>query len=282
MTRSYFFIAVIVFSLSSCVSTQKFNALNSSFNQLRASEDNCQQNTSEVLSSNKKLTDQEVSLEERLDDLKNQVERAQSRNAQMQTTLNSLSAVSNREAENEKQSAETIRAKEAIIRRIQTAIRDRDSLNAIITTSIKDSLAGLDRSYIHVGVEDGNVQIDLSDKLLFNDNFLLTKEAGTVLEKIATVLDSFPTLEFRVEARSDSTGRRNTCLEDSWDIVSQQAAIIARTFQTRYNILPERITAIGKAPNPLTSASPDAQPDPQTSIVILMPWDGVFTALSNK
>ena len=274
------FIAVgLSIFMISCVSSKKYNAVNSNYEKALKSQRECEALTEKMKVTNDDLTKQNKSLAEQVEYLKNS-------SNQVLTTLQDMSVLSSKQAESMKQSLKTLSEREGYIKSLQSAINRKDSLNMVLVTNLKSSLADVNDKDINITVEKGVVYIDISDKLLFNTGeYTITDNAKKVLGKIANVLNAHSDLDVMVEGHTDSIPIHNYVCADNWDLSVLRATSVVRMLQKDYNIDPMRMTAAGHGkylPIASNNTADGRALNRRTRIIILPQLDQFFKLFLKK
>lgn len=233
--------------LTSCVSTGKFNAVqqqairndslyNSSRNDLKA----CRDSAADILH-------QRQVMQEQMDNLNKQLTEAFANNKQLLGQIKDLSLITNAQAESIKSSIDNIGKKDDYMQNLQKALSSRDSAGMALLLYLKGTVGNLSDQDFHIQLEHGGVNIDISDKLLFNGStYDLTDNAKIVLKKVALALTDQPDFRFMVEGHTDSLPYAQAPLLDNWDLSVKRATAIVRLFQDQFHIAPSRMTAAGQ------------------------------------
>lgn len=273
--------------LLSCVSTKKFNSMqqqwksryDSLYNGKEAELKGCKD-------ANVLLNQQKAALQDRVDELSQQMAAVKDNNNQLLVQLQDLSVISSSQAESIKKSLENIGAKDIYIRDLQTAIAHRDSLNLALVMNLKGVLGNMDDQDINIKIEKGVIYIDISDKLLFRSgSYTVTDSAKVVLGKVAMVLNNQPDIEFMVEGHTDSVPYLRGVLLDNWDLSVKRATSVVRILQYQYHVPPARMTAAGRSEyiNLATNSTPEGRAiNRRTRIVILPQLDQFLKLLERK
>ena len=277
---------ILLTVLSSCVTSKKFNALNSDYKKAQTADRNCEDALNAARGENGQLTNKANGLQAQVDDLKKQLEHAGQNTAQVLTTLQDLSVMSSKQAESVKQSLETLSERDQYIHGLQSAMARKDSLNLELVMNLKGALNDINDKDINIKVEKGVVYIDISDKLLFNSGkYAVTDQAKKVLGKVAKVLNAYPDMDFMVEGHTDNVPIHTDAMVDNWDLSVKRATSVIRILQTQYNIRPERMSAAGRSEYvPLASNGDSAGRalNRRTRIIILPQLDQFFKLLVKK
>lgn len=278
------FIALV--SMSACVSTKKFNKLNTSYKSLQKDQNNCSSQLRDAQAANDKLTAQTNSLQAMIDDLKKQLDNANHSTSQILNTLQDMSVLSNKQAESVKQSLSTINQKDSYIQGIQSAMARKDSLNLELVMNLKGALHDINDKDINIKVDKGVIYVDISDKMLFNSGrYTVTAQAEKVLGKVAQVLNAHPDFEFMVEGHTDNVPIHTSCMEDNWDLSVKRATSVIRILQNKYHMDPAKMAASGRGkylPVATNETAEGRALNRRTRIIILPQLDQFFKLLANK
>lgn len=279
-------VALSTLLLSSCVTSKKFNALDSTFKNLQAERKKCADDLSGEKADNESLRAMARGLQDQVDDLKKQLNSANSNNSTILNTLQDLSVMSGKQAESVKKSLESLGEKDSYIHNLQSAMARKDSLNMELVMNLKSAVGNINDKDINIKVEKGVVYIDISDKMLFNSGrYAVTPQASAVLGKVAKVLNAYPDFEFMVEGHTDNVPIHTASLEDNWDLSVKRATSVVRILQNKYNINPARISAAGRSEYIPVAANTTAQNralNRRTRIIILPQLDQFFKLLVKK
>ena len=139
---------------------------------------------------------------------------------------------------------------------------------------------------IEINVEKTVVFISISDKLLFkNGSYTITEKAYSVLEKVATVINSQPEMDVMIEGHTDATPIKNDIIQDNWDLSTKRATSITRILQSKFAVAPSRLIAAGRssyvplAPNDTPA---NKSKNRRTKIIILPKIGQFFEMLETK
>jgi chemotaxis protein MotB len=200
--------------------------------------------------------------------------------------LQTMSVISNSQAESIKKSMENIGMKDAYIQGLQKSLAQKDSLNMALVMNLKGVIGDLNDKDINIKVDKGVVYIDISDKMLFESGrYVITKQAKDVLGKVAKVLKNQPNLEFMVEGHTDNVPFKQGVLLDNWDLSVKRATAVVRLLQDQYGLDPAIMTAAGRSEyKPLTTNETveGKAANRRTRIVILPQLDQFFKLLEKK
>src|SRR5690606_6835360 len=105
-----------------------------------------------------------------------------------------------------------------------------DSINIAVSHNLMKSITVEDANEdIQIDIDKTVVMISISDKLLFNTaSYRVNPKANDLLQKLADVINSEPSLEVMVEGHTDPRSINTAVLEDNWDLSVKRATSIVR------------------------------------------------------
>ena len=278
-------------TLFSCVSSKKFQALNTKYNDLNNSLVGAQNDLKVCRDEKSELERNKAialaQLESQLAALKEQNEFLKKNNNSALKQLEDLSVISSSQAESIKKSLDNIGSKDAYIQTIQAAAARKDSMNMALVMNLKGAIGNLDDKDINIKVDKGVVYVDISDKLLFKTgSYSINEAAKSVLGKVAVVLKNQPEIEFMVEGHTDNVVLSGDGdLLDNWDLSVKRATTVVRLLQKQYGLNPANMAAAGRSEyRPIADNSTVAgrSANRRTRIVILPQLDQFFKLLERK
>lgn len=215
--------------------------------------------------------------------LKNQVDLLKENNQQLLNNMGNLTTLTKKGAENLEKSLESLREKDLTIKNLRDAVTRRDSVNLALVQSLKGVLGNLDDQDVNIKVEKGVVFINISDKMLFSSgSYTISKNAKSVLEKVAKVIINKPDFEFMVEGHTDDVRIKKDCIRDNWDLSVMRATEIVRVLQNDFGIAPERMTAAGRSyyvPLATNTTAEGRAQNRRTRIVVLPKLDQFYNMI---
>ncbi len=195
-------------------------------------------------------------------------------------SMDGLTTLSSKGAENLEKSLESLREKDLTINNLRDAITRRDSVNLALVQSLKGVLGNLDDEDIEISVEKGVVFVSISDKLLFRSgSYTITSRAKEVLGKVAKVVNNKPDFEFMVEGHTDNVPYRSGPLLDNWDLSVKRATAVVRVLQNDFGVDPKRMTAAGRSyyvPMVSNTTAGNRAKNRRTRIVVLPKLDQFY------
>ena len=227
--------------------------------------------------------DEKNNLTHKLESMKNQNDLLKENNQQLINNMGNLTTLTQKGAENLEKSLESLREKDLTIKNLRDAVTRRDSINLALVQSLKGVLGNLDDQDVDIKVEKGVVFINISDKMLFSSgSYTISKNAKSVLEKVAKVVKNKPDFEFMVEGHTDNVNIKTSCIRDNWDLSVMRATEIVRVLQKDFGVAPERMTAAGRSYYVPLASNGDTNGralNRRTRIVILPKLDQFYTMI---
>lgn len=228
--------------LTSCVSKKKYVALEEDYSDTRS-------NLQKTQVEKEKLETRLNAIEERVTDYNAKINSLTEDNDQ-KLEMNELTAMSE---VNKRKMRETLRKVDpADLAKAETL---EDSINLAVSYNLRNQISGGATEDVDITVDKTVVMINLSDKLLFRSgSHRVSRDAYPLLEKLADVINSEPSMEVMVEGHTDSqTMVENSYLIDNWDLSVRRATAIVRLLQDRFDVAPEKLIAAGRSSyQPLT------------------------------
>ena len=135
---------------------------------------------------------------------------------------------------------------------------------------------------IAVKINETVVMISISDKMLFKSgSYRLNSKANGILQKLADVINSEPSIDVMVEGHTDSRTISTATLSDNWDLSVLRATSVVRKLQNSFNVAPEKLIASGRSSyQPLTdNESREGRSTNRRTRIILLPNINKFFAL---
>lgn len=132
---------------------------------------------------------------------------------------------------------------------LQGAKTLKDSINLAISHNLKKTIKdnNLDDD-IDVNIDKTVVMISVSDKMLFNSgSYRVSKNANKILQKLADIINSEPSMDVIIEGHTDSRTINTPIIQDNWDLSTKRATSIVRLLQNKYHVEPSRLIASGRS-----------------------------------
>ena len=165
----------------------------------------------------------------------------------------------------------------------------KDSMNLAIAynleKTIQESHMNEDEDFA-VNINETVVMISIADNMLFNTgSYRLSSKADTVLQKLADVINSEPSLDVMVEGHTDSRTISTVNISDNWDLSVLRATSVVRKLQDKYNVAPEKMIASGRSSyQPLVEndSRENMAKNRRTRIIILPNIDKFFALMGTE
>ncbi|WP_405607514.1 flagellar motor protein MotB [Polaribacter sp. Asnod1-A03] len=164
----------------------------------------------------------------------------------------------------------------------------KDSLNLAISYNLKNKISTADLTDsddLNIDIDQTVVMISVSDKLLFNNaSYRVKQGAYDLIEKLAAVIKSEPSMDVMIEGHTDSRTISNDKVQDNWDLSVKRATSIVRLLESKYKIEGSRLIAAGRGstmPVVENTTSANRAKNRRTRIVILPNLDKFFALLAD-
>ena len=165
----------------------------------------------------------------------------------------------------------------------------KDSMNLAVSYNLKNSMdtSTLENDEdISININETVVMITISDKMLFNSaSYKVSNKANDILQKIANVINSEPSVEVMVEGHTDSQSIKTAKIADNWDLSVMRATSVVRKLQDDYGVAPEKLIASGRSfyhPLGENDTKENRATNRRTRIVILPNIDKFFALMASK
>lgn len=278
-------IPIVVFSLlaTSCVSKKKYAALETQYKETKG---NLQKTTveKEVLEGKfAKIENRVATYNDKINSLKSNNVTLQNENDVKLDMVGNTAVISNKTRERMRITLSkldpTVLAKATTL---------KDSLNLAISYNLKNRMNSEDLNNsddINIDIDQTVVMISVSDKLLFNTaSFKIKNGAFKLIEKLANVIKSEPSMDVMIEGHTDSRTINNVAVQDNWDLSVKRATSIVRLLEGKYNVEGSRLIASGRGSTmPLVenSTKDNRAKNRRTRIVILPNLDKFFALIAD-
>lgn len=271
-------VTVVTIFATGCVSTKKFNALQTDYNKLYAR--------------NSELTRESESCKSNLDKANVQLKSLQDRiNAEMQhvkslqDALDKCLTASSQGNVNVSKLVDEINASNKYIQELIASKSKSDSLNLILTNNLTRSLSREEMQDVDVQVLKGVVYISLSDNMLYKSgSYEISDRAGATLAKIAKIIKDYKDYDVLIEGNTDNVPISRPNIRNNWDLSTLRASSVVQALQNNYGVDPQRLTAGGRGEyNPVaTNATPEGREKNRRTQIIITPKLDQFMDLIEK
>lgn len=164
----------------------------------------------------------------------------------------------------------------------------KDSMNLAVSHNLQKSL---DKSTINedddiaIDIDETVVMISISDKMLFDTaSYRVSSKANNILQKLANIINSEPSIEVMVEGHTDARSISTDKIADNWDLSVLRATSVVRALQDKYKVAPEKLIAAGRSsylPVAGNDTKEDRSKNRRTRIVILPNINKFFALMAS-
>ncbi|UAM99805.1 OmpA family protein [Polaribacter litorisediminis] len=284
MKKLFMPIAILAILTASCVSKKKYVELETKY-------DNTIGNLQKTTIEKEKLEARFAKIEERVVTYNDKINSLKSDNVSLKKQndvkldmVGKTAVISNKTKENMRKTLKKVDP--ALLAEAKTL---KDSLNIAVSYGLKKSMDTSDLTNsddIDIHIDQTVVMISVSDKLLFNTaSYNVKKGAYPLLEKLANIIKSEPSMDVMIEGHTDSRTISNAMVQDNWDLSVKRATSIIRLLENKYNIEGKRLIASGRGSTmPLVenNSKENRARNRRTRIVILPNLDKFFALLSDE
>jgi chemotaxis protein MotB len=265
-------------AFTSCVSKKQYAALQDNYNKL--------QDTNRNLYQSYQVTQRELEgSKTRVQDLEEQIAAAKANDAALQASLDKCLAGNNQGGVNIAKLADQISASDKYIQHLVELKNKSDSLNQVLTTNLTRSLTPDEMKDVDIKVLKGVVYISLADNMLYQSgNYQISPTAGSILSKVAKIINDYSTYDVLVEGNTDNVPISQTNIRNNWDLSCLRASSVVQALQNTYGVDPKRLTAGGRGEyNPIADNSTDfGKSQNRRTQIIITPKLDQFMALIGK
>lgn len=268
---SILLLTVIV--LSSCVSKKKYVALEQENGEIKSE-------LTKVRVENEDLEAKFGKIQMRVDEYNDKITELKEDNDVKFDAVGDVAVISNA---TKRKMRETLKKVDPSLLNGATTLRD--SMNLAVSYNLKKNMDTSELNEdedISISIDETVVMISISDKLLFNTgSYRISNKANNILQKLANVINSEPSLEVMVEGHTDARSISTSQIADNWDLSVLRATSVVRKLQNQYNVAPEKLIAAGRSSyKPLfENSSNDNRSKNRRTRVVILPNINKFFAL---
>lgn len=273
-------ITVIILAtlLTSCVSKKKYVALEQDLTDTKGE---LQKTTIEK----EELEARFAVIEKRVDEYNTKINSLQEENAEkMEFVGDNLTVLSKETRDNLNATLSKIPPEE-----LAGAKTLKDSMDLALSYNLKKSIntEELEKDEnINVGIDKTVVMISVSDDLLFKSgSYTINTKAYPLLQKLADVINSEPSMDVMVEGHTDSKTIHTEKVVDNWDLSVKRSTAIVRLLQKKYNVDPSRLIPAGRSsfiPLADNETKENRAKNRRTNIIIMPNLNKFFALLSEE
>lgn len=259
--------------LTSCVSKKKYVALEDNLSQTKSSLQKTQVEKEE-------LQAQITKIEARVEEYNSKINSLKKMNDSQFTSVDDVAVMSNNTKAKMRNTLKNVDPT-----KLAGAKTLQDSMNLAVSYKLKQSISEEGQD-IDVSIDKTIVMINISDKLLFNTaSYNVSSKANKILNKLADVIKSEPSMEVMVEGHTDSRTINTSMVTDNWDLSVKRATSIVRKLQKDYGVDPSQLIASGRSsylPLVENDSKENMAMNRRTKIIILPNLDKFFALLDSE
>jgi len=251
--RSIPLLLLVAVMAQSCVSTKKYEDLQTRYTQL--------DNNTRDLNGKYLLSERNVAvLTNRVKSLEEQLASEKANSKSLQDALTRALNASSQGNVNVSKLVDEINSSNKYIKQLVNAKNKSDSLNLVLTNNLTRSLSQSEMKDVDVQVLKGVVYISLSDNMLYKSgSYEMSDQAGETLNKIAKIIKDYSNYDVLIEGNTDNVPITSKNIRNNWDLSALRASSVVQTLQNKYGVDPKRLTAGGRGEyNPIADNSTEA------------------------
>jgi chemotaxis protein MotB len=303
---------VLIASISSCVSTKKYQELDDKYIKARSENVELKEQLDTLSNNLLKCQSKLDRLQIAYDNMKNKYETLDKlytvkENAykKLQASYDALSQSSSQtlayEAEKskkllselEKKQAELAKEREELdkrsqkIEQLESLIAQKDAKLNNLKSSLNRALTSFKGQGLKITQRDGKIYISMENKLLFDSGSWHIKQNGRdAIKTIANILSINPDVEIMIEGHTDNVPYRGKgAIQDNWDLSVKRATSVVRQLMKNEHIDPKRLIPAGRSKYlPVAdNSTPEGRAKNRRIEVILTPrLDQIMNLLNNN
>jgi chemotaxis protein MotB len=306
------FFILIIFLVTSCVSSKKFNQLTSNF---QVSEKTVESLKEQIQALTVQNTELQSKVDKQMNDIKNlsakldlsaqNNQRLSQTNTELQDQLKSLKTGSSEEIarlmEKLQQTQNDLQKREDILKSAQNelqqrsirmkeledALKQKDEAVKQLKQKVMDALLGFNNKGLTIQEKNGKVYVSLDEQLLFKTGqWDVDPKGQQALTNLAEVLGQNRDINVLVEGHTDDVKMRGTGdVKDNWDLSVMRATAVTRILLKNKAVDPKRITSAGRGeffPIDEAKTSEARQKNRRTEIILTPRLDEIFKILENN
>jgi len=235
-----------VLLMTACVSKKKYVALEQENGQIKSELTKTRVAKEDLEAKFDKIQARVDQYNTKINSLTNEVGELTQENDSKFTAVGDVAVISNATKKKMRQTLKNIDAG-----KLGKAKTLKDSMNLAVSYNLQKSIdtSSLDEDDdIAINIDETVVMISISDKMLFNTgSYRVSPKANDILQKLADVINSEPSIEVMVEGHTDSRTINTAKIADNWDLSVLRATSVVRKLQNNYNVAPEKLIASGRS-----------------------------------
>lgn len=276
MRTKILFIAALGFTLTSCVSKQKYVALEMAKNRLQQDSADCYQTNQEQLG--------------RIENLSQTLEDSIAQNRVHRNTWSVekdvlLTQINQQGVELDEKS-DALRERAARLQELQSSLDEQTAATRALRKAVADALINFSSDELQVSIENGRVKVSLSESLLFPSAGVNLDQKGVdALGKLAVVLKNNEDVNIMIVGYTDSLAIKTNRFRNNWDLSVIRATTISSILQEKYGVDGARLTAAGQgefAPLATNTTEEGRALNRRTEIFLIPKLDALIDVLNEE
>lgn len=165
----------------------------------------------------------------------------------------------------------------------------KDSMNLAVQYNLSKAINTSDLNEegdMVVDINETVVMISIDDDMLFNTaSYRVSNKADKILQKLADVINSEPSLDVMVEGHTDSRSINTAKVSDNWELSVLRATSVVKRLQNKFKVSPEQLIASGRSSyQPLVENDTRANraKNRRTRIILMPNIDKFFALMEEK
>lgn len=165
----------------------------------------------------------------------------------------------------------------------------KDSMNLAVQYNLSKAINTSDLNEegdMVVDINETVVMISIDDDMLFNTaSYRVSNKADKILQKLADVINSEPSLDVMVEGHTDSRSINTEKVSDNWELSVLRATSVVKRLQNKFKVAPEQLIASGRSSyQPLVENDTRANraKNRRTRIILMPNIDKFFALMEEK
>ena len=165
----------------------------------------------------------------------------------------------------------------------------KDSMNLAVQYNLSKAINTSDLNEegdIVVDINETVVMISIDDDMLFNTaSYKVSNKADKILQRLADVINSEPSLDVMVEGHTDSRTINTAKVSDNWELSVLRATSVVKKLQNQFKVAPEQLIASGRSSyQPLVENDTRANraKNRRTRIILMPNIDKFFALMEEK
>lgn len=268
--------------LTACVSKKKYTELEQQFKDTRANLQKTKLEKENLEAKFAKIEKRVENYNSKINSLKNFNSSLQQENNIKLDMVGNVAVISNSLKQKMRETLSKVNPAELV-----NAKTLKDSMNIAVAYNLKKSIdtSSLENSEdVNINIDKTVVMISVADNLLFNTaSYKVKRKAYKLIEQLANVIKSEPSMDVMIEGHTDSRSISNSVVQDNWDLSVKRATSIIRILEKKYGVEGRRLIASGRGSTiPLyeNDTRENRARNRRTRIVILPNLDKFFGLLS--